>query len=251
MLSGAGKTKSKPKLRPNALEYIPMATNAVSNPTNNIIKQFESLSLNNGSRSFMASMTSEFLRMRQKMEKSVALDCEMVGVGVGSESALAHVAIVGFNGNILLNKYVIPVGGINSITNYRSAFSGITKEKLEPLNKDKFAFEKIKKDVYRILKNKIIVGHGLINDFNVLGFIPNPANVWDSTEMDIYKQDHQFREGLRQPRKLKVISKEFTGNNIQKNNGKGHSPVEDARASMNLYRVSLGYPKVEYTNMAK
>jgi hypothetical protein len=261
VISGSGTTKPKSKLSITAKEYVPASRKAKSpSPTavvevpveNNVLKKFEKLSISNGvSNTFMSGFTSEFIKMRKRMENAVAIDCEMVGIGLGKESALAHVAIVDFNGNALLDKYVIPKGGIESITNYRTNYSGITPAKLEGLNKEKHSFDKIKREAHKILKDKIIVGHGLINDFKVLDFMPNPDNVWDSTEMDIFKQDHPYRPGIRQARKLKVLAKEFADNNIQGVDKRGHSPLEDARASMNLYRVSLGYPKVVYANMSK
>lgn len=266
VISGSGTTKPKSKLSITAKEYIPTSRKAKSpspKPSspkalaevpveNNVVKRFEKLSLDNSAaNTFMAGFTAEFIKMRKRMENAVAIDCEMVGVGPRDESALAHVAIVDFNGNPLLDKYVIPKGGIESITDYRTNYSGITPAKLEGLNKEKHSFDKIKREAAKILKDKIIVGHGLINDFKVLDFMPNPDNVWDSTELEVFKQNHPYRPGIRQARKLKVLAKEFADNNIQRADKRGHSPLEDARASMNLYRVSLGYPKVVYANMSK
>jgi hypothetical protein len=64
-----------------------------------------------------------------RVASAVAIDCEMVGVGPKdlkgrTKSALAHVAIVDFDGNIIYNEYVIPE---EAITNYRTTHSGITK----------------------------------------------------------------------------------------------------------------------------
>ena len=64
-------------------------------------------------------------------------------------------------------------------------------------------------------------------------------------------KDHPYIPGKKQAKKLKVIAKEFAGNSIQQETKTGHSPLEDARASMNLFRVSLFYPKVVYENMSK
>ena len=98
---------------------------------------------------------------------------------------------------------------------------------------------------------KTIVGHGLDNDFKVLNYDPSENLVWDTTKIEKYMQNSKTQEGKKQARKLKVIAKEFANNNIQSELKDGHSPVEDARASMNLYRVEMGYPKVVYENMSR
>ena len=69
--------------------------------------------------------------------------------------------------------------------------------------------------------------------------------------IDAYKKAHPNIPGLLQAKKLKLLAKEIAGNSIQKNDGRGHSPLEDARASMNLYRINFMYPKVVYGNMSK
>lgn len=249
--SGGGKTPSK--LSVTAKEYIPPSRVRTPSPKNNIANSFSRMTIKNAdaveSAEFMTSLTSEWLKFKKHIENAVAIDCEMVGVGY--ESALAHVAIVDFNGKVLYDKYVIPRGGVESITNYRTKFSGITPSKLERLDKVRHSFETIKREVHKILEGKMIVGHGLINDFKVLDFEPKAEKVWDSTTIEQFQQDHPHIPGLKQARKLKVIAKEFANNNIQLNSKTGHSPLEDARASMNLYRISFGYPKVTYESMSR
>ena len=205
---------------------------------------------NINSSKFMPLFASQWVKIKERIENAVAIDCEMVGVSPYNKSALAHVAIVDFNGKKIYDKYVIPIGGIESITDYRTDYSGITPAKLVRLDKTKHSFETIKREVHKILKDKIIVGHGLINDFKVLHYTPSKDMVWDSTLIDKYLQNHPYIPDKRQPRKLKAISKEFANNNIQKEDKTGHSPLEDARASMNLYRIAFLYPKIVYTNMS-
>lgn len=220
------------KLSATAKEFVPPSASAIAANVAAVTNAIPSISLKN------------------TLENAVAVDCEMVGVGRG-ESALAHVAIVNFNGKQLYNKYVIPQGGIESITNYRTAYSGITSDKLKNVEHNAHhSFETVKKEVHDILNGKIIVGHALINDFKVLEYRPFRDMVWDTAEMNAYKQEDPLRPGIRRPKKLKVLAKEIANNNIQRMNKTGHSPLEDARASMNIYRMSLGYPKIKYTNMS-
>jgi len=187
---------------------------------------------------------------------AVAIDCEMV-LGPERKHVLAHIAIVDFDGNQLYNKYVIPIGGINSITDYLTPFSGITKNLLENKNSKALPFETVKSEVHAILQDKLIVGHGLINDFKVLDYTPDDDSVWDTTVINGYMKNHPTNIGLlegskrrRQAKKLKILAKEIANNNIQMPGKMGHSPLEDARASMNLYRISQGFPKIVYDDMA-
>ena len=193
---------------------------------------------------------------------AVAVDCEMVGVGPGRSNALAHVAIVDFNGNQIYNKYVIPPGGIDSITNERTAYSGITKNLLRNPEMRAEPYSVVKAEVHALLRGRTIVGHGLNSDFTVLEYDPAYNIVWDTAMIEGYMQNGQriylpngTSQVKKQPRKLKALAMEIAGNNIQRNernpNGtrKGHSPLEDARASMNLYRINYGFPKVLYRNM--
>ena len=184
----------------------------------------------------------------------------MVGVGPKdsqgkTKSALAHVAIVDFNGNQIYNNYVIPPGGIEAITNYRKNYSGITENLLRNPRMGAKSFEEVKAEVHAILKDKIIVGHGLDNDFKVLDYDSSRTNeVWDTAIIDKYMREPKYPGAPREAKKLQELAAEI-GNNIQKivknANGKplkkGHSPLEDARASMNLFRTYIGLDKVNYT----
>ena len=246
----SGGAKTKPKLRATAEEWVPSAKPKAPNAVNNLAERMVATSIvSKNEPDYMSLFAEQWRAFKAKIENAVAIDCEMVGVGY--ESALAHVAIVDFNGKRIYDKYVIPRDGLESITNYRTEFSGITPAKLQFLDKRKHSFETVKREVHKILEGKTIVGHGLINDFKVLDFTPSSDMVWDTTIIDTYLQSHRTIPGLRQARKLKAISKEFANNNIQREDREGHSPLEDARASMNLYRLAFSYPKITYTNMSK
>jgi RNA exonuclease 4 len=177
---------------------------------------------------------------------SIALDCEMVGIGNNNMSVLAHVAISDFWGNQLYNEYVIPSTGINSITQYRTKWSGVTKSMLVEKGRP---FEEVKEAVKSIIGDRIVVGHGLDNDFKVLEFRPEKHKIWDTVMLDEYKRPN----GL--PNSLKKLASRVAQNEIQQEknkNGKpkSHSPLEDARAAMNIYRIHNKFPKIVYNNMA-
>ena len=209
---------------------------------------------NKNNYNYMTKLAIESLKIKTFIENSVGLDCEMVGVGAiradGSrKSSLARVAICDFNGKRLYDKYVIPKEGLEGISDYRTEFSGITPEKLVRLDKDNHSFKKVRAEVIKIIADKIIVGHGLKNDFTVLNLDIPPNRKWDSTEIDIFMKNHPYLK--RAPRRLQEIAKEYAGNEIQMADKTGHSPLEDARAAMNLYRIFYSYPKINYKNMSK
>ena len=93
----------------------------------------------------------------------VAIDCEMVEVDRWGEG-LARCSIVNAYGHILMDKYVIPEG---SVTNYRTWVSGVTANHLKPEN-GAIPFKEAKQMAHKILKNKIIVGHSIKHDFDVI-----------------------------------------------------------------------------------
>lgn len=57
--------------------------------------------------------------------KYLALDCEMVGVGInGQESALARVCIVNSYGNVIYDKFV-RTNPKDPVVDYRTKWSGV------------------------------------------------------------------------------------------------------------------------------
>ncbi|XP_061413933.1 interferon-stimulated 20 kDa exonuclease-like 2 [Lethenteron reissneri] len=91
------------------------------------------------------------------------LDCEMVGTGpAGLCSELARCSIVTYYGDVVYDRYVKPR---NPITDYRTRWSGITAKDLSKA----IPFHRAKKEIVQILKDKVVVGHALHNDFKVIG----------------------------------------------------------------------------------
>jgi hypothetical protein len=258
-ISGGSDRKPKFKLSATAAPYVPSSFTAPApvetKAEKEVVKALaSSMAAANTAPNFMSFAMNALTKLNV-----VAMDCEMVGVRIKKEgepekenvSALAHIAIVDVNGKILMNEYVIPRGGIDVITHWREEFSGITRATLSGLDKKKHSFGNIRKKALKILAGKTVVGHGLKSDFDVLEVKMADYPTWDTATMDEYKRNHPYYG--KQPRKLKSLAAEI-GNVIQvaKVGKKGHSPVEDARASMNLYRrYVLGLPKIDYPNMTK
>lgn len=152
--------------------------------------------------------------------KQVAMDCEMVGIGDGSESMLARVSLVNRHGACIYDKYVKPR---ETVQDYRTPVSGIRPHHLET-GED---FDVVQAEVANLLRGRILVGHALKNDLAVL-FLSHPKrNLRDTSK---YKLFRKVSNGNTPS--LKKLAAELLGVDIQ---GGEHSSVEDARAAMQLY----------------
>lgn len=153
----------------------------------------------------------------------MAIDCEMVGVGPNPDrdSALARVSIVNYNGEQIYDSYVRTK---EEVTDYRTHVSGIKEEHLLEAR----SLEEVQRDVAMILDGNILVGHAVRNDLNVL-LLPHPKrDIRDTSKHPPYRK----LAGGGSPR-LKILAAELLGLKIQEG---AHSSVEDARATMMLFR---------------
>ena len=156
---------------------------------------------------------------------SIALDCEMVGCGErGDKSVLARVSITDCLGKELLDTYVQPG---ETVTDYRSAVSGITAKIL--LEKGAVSFHEARRRALELLERSdcLIVGHSLENDFECLDVVIPPDRVRDTAQCPLLC-------GGR-PRKLRDLARERLGMVDFQRAGKEHDSVQDARVVMQLY----------------
>ena len=151
----------------------------------------------------------------------VALDCEMVGVGVkGSRSVLGRCSIVGYDGNVVYDSYVRPC---EPITDFRTIFSGIYPSHMENAK----PFEEASKKIKTILADKIIVGHDLKHDFNAINMTNHPQTlIRDTSHLDILQ--------LGRMPSLKLLAKVCLNHDIQEGS---HCSVIDARVCMSIYKL--------------
>lgn len=161
-------------------------------------------------------------------KRFVALDCEMVGVGENaSRSSLARVVIVDWRGQRLFDECIQQS---EPVTDYRTFVSGITEQDLQQAT---MPLHECQVQVSKILSGQILVGHGLENDLRALG-IDHPW--WMIRDTACYEPFMSNRNNMFLPRKLKDLVFERLGKQIQEI-GKPHSPYEDARWAMNLYKT--------------
>nr|XP_028567049.1 interferon-stimulated 20 kDa exonuclease-like 2 [Podarcis muralis]XP_028567050.1 interferon-stimulated 20 kDa exonuclease-like 2 [Podarcis muralis]XP_028567051.1 interferon-stimulated 20 kDa exonuclease-like 2 [Podarcis muralis] len=163
-----------------------------------------------------------------KPSKVVAIDCEMVGTGPGGRvSDLARCSVVSYHGDVMYDKYVRP---LSPITNYRTRWSGIQRHHM----KNAVPFKVAQKEILKVLSGKIVVGHAIHNDFKALKYFHPKSLTRDTSKNPLLNRKAGFPEN--EQASLKRLTKQLLHKDIQVGN-KGHSSVEDARATMELYKV--------------
>ncbi|KAK2525046.1 hypothetical protein Q9233_009093 [Columba guinea] len=156
------------------------------------------------------------------------MDCEMVGTGPGGRtSALARCSIVGYGGDVLYDRYVRPAA---PIVDYRTRWSGIRRHHM--LNA--VPFGSAQREILRILAGKVVVGHAIYNDFKALKYFHPKELTRDTSKIPLLNRRGGFPENVAIS--LKRLVKELLHKDIQVGKS-GHSSVEDARATMELYKV--------------
>ncbi|XP_032569093.1 interferon-stimulated 20 kDa exonuclease-like 2 isoform X2 [Chiroxiphia lanceolata] len=160
--------------------------------------------------------------------KLLAMDCEMVGTGPGGRnSALARCSIVSYDGDVVYDRYVRPEA---PIVDYRTRWSGIRRQHMDKA----VPFQQAQRQVLRILAGKVVVGHAIHNDFKALRYSHPKALTRDTSRIPLLNRRGGFPENVAVS--LKRLTKALLNQDIQVGTS-GHSSVEDARATMELYKV--------------
>jgi RNA exonuclease 4 len=147
----------------------------------------------------------------------------MVGVGPqpDRESALARVSIVNFNGEQVYDSFVRPK---EPVTDWRTPVSGVSAKHMQEAR----SLEQVQADVAKILNGNVLVGHAVRNDLDALLLGHPKRDIRDTARHPPFRK---FAGG-GSPR-LKVLAAEILGIQIQSG---AHSSVQDARATMLLFR---------------
>ncbi|XP_056394659.1 RNA exonuclease 4 [Hyla sarda] len=162
-------------------------------------------------------------RAFEGLTRTVAMDCEMVGVGAdGEESILARVSIVNQFGKCVYDKFVKPT---ERVTDYRTAVSGIRPQDI----KNGEDYKVVQKEVSEILKGRILVGHAVHNDLKIF-FLDHPKkSIRDTQKYKPFKQ----RAKCARP-SLKLLCEKIL--NVKVQTGE-HCSIQDAQAAMRLYTM--------------
>lgn len=161
----------------------------------------------------------------------VAMDCEMVGTGLaGRTSELARCSLVDYHGNVLYDKYIRPC---QAVTDYRTRWSGIQRHHLQ----NALPFPKARTEILGILDGKVVIGHALYNDFQALDFNHPGHMIRDTSGMRLLRRLAGFP--TKRCVSLKILANSLLNRKIQVGR-RGHSSVEDALASLDLYKLVEG-----------
>jgi len=186
--------------------------------------------------------------------KYIAIDCEMVGThsitplsvpahnqkanSAPEYSILARVSIVNYAGQTLYDTYVLPPPGV-TISDYRTRWSGITPHHLDPnnTNANPKPFEVAQAEVAALLTDRVLIGHAIKNDLEVLGLSHPRRDIRDTSRHPKFRALTATTPGGKgRTPSLKRLSEEVLGLKIQGDDKRGHSSVEDARATMALFK---------------
>jgi RNA exonuclease 4 len=173
---------------------------------------------------------SEKRYSRVDKEKYIGLDCEMVGIGPeGKISVLARCCLVNFDGEVVYDQFVRPSG---FVTDFRTKWSGVRKKNFREGHA--ISFKECQEQVARMIKDKILVGHALKNDLDVLMLNHHRSAIRDTARYAPYMRAAGKNGGKLKPRALKDLAKQFLDTVIQTSE---HDPVK-INYPFFTYRVS-------------
>ena len=181
-------------------------------------------------------------------------------------SILARVSLVTYDLEPLYDAYVLPPPN-TPIADYRTPFSGITAWHLNPSNPTTRPknFDVVQKEVADLLDGRVLIGHDLSGDLAVLGLSHPRSKIRDTATLPKFRalangvtagpgasrreggvgaknsaanvkarEQGRWMMGWRKPG-LRMLALELLGWEIQKGE-KGHDSVEDARATMAVFK---------------
>lgn len=150
----------------------------------------------------------------------------MVGIGSsGDKSVLARCCVVDYDGNVVYDKFVRPN---DRVTDFRTHVSGIKPH----LIRNGITLRQCQEDVWKLLKGKVLVGHGLRHDLKVLMLDHPTAMVKDTACYP--RLMRRGRDGKHRPHSLRYLASTYLHEEIQTGS---HDPGEDARAAMNVFKL--------------
>uniref|UniRef100_A0A8C3N5T0 Uncharacterized protein n=1 Tax=Geospiza parvula TaxID=87175 RepID=A0A8C3N5T0_GEOPR len=116
------------------------------------------------------------------------------------------------------------------VVDYRTRWSGIRPRHMAQA----VPFRRAQQQVLQILAGKVVVGHAVHNDFKALHYCHPKALTRDTSQIPLLNRRAGFPENVAIS--LKRLTKALLNQDIQVGKS-GHSSVEDARATMELYKV--------------
>lgn len=161
----------------------------------------------------------------------IAIDVEKVPTPYGAEPS--EVSIVNYDNKIIYKTYIKPRGIP------KSEFVKRGLDRVAHLSKP---YNIVKEEVKEILRDKIIIGHDLDNEFRAFELNEDEYKTIDTAKLPI------FSIITLRPRRLKDLVKEVLNKDIQI--GK-HSATEDAIATMNIVKKYEKYLDLDVPVLAR
>lgn len=155
--------------------------------------------------------------------KIFGLDCEFCNVG--SEKVLTRICLIEEDGSVILDQLVKPS---QEITDYKTEYSGITREMLERVTT---TLDEVQATLLTTISSlDILVGHSLDSDLRVLKI--SHSRIIDTAIL------YEHAQGPPRRPLLRWLAQKYLNREIQ-NSSLGHHPEEDARASVDLMKLKL------------
>ncbi|XP_026761896.1 exonuclease GOR-like isoform X1 [Galleria mellonella] len=176
-----------------------------------------------GTRPGMNGPLEGYVRARSPRGGVYALDAEMCYTTAGLE--LASIAVIAPDGRLVYKSLVKPS---SPVVDHNTRFSGIRPRDLGRATK---TLRDVQNDILGFVgTDTILIGHALDNDLRALKLLHSA--VVDTCAL------YPHAKGFPLRRSLRALSKELLGRNVQRNTA-GHSPLEDARAAMDLVLLKV------------
>lgn len=151
----------------------------------------------------------------------LAVDCEMVYTAAGLQ--VAQVEVVGADGRRIYSTYVRPDA---QVVDHNTRYSGISARHMQKATK---TLQGVQRELLNIIDaDTILVGHGLENDLRALRLLH--SRVVDTAVSFAHPRGLPFRMSL------KHLANVHLQMEVQQRH---HSPVEDARVSLELMLVLI------------
>ena len=228
--STSDNSKSNDRINNNRKRKRNDINDAINKLTSNI-NNTNTATTNNNNNNNNNTKSQEFIKDEDKV-KYVGLDCEMVGLGhSGKQNALARCCLVDFDGNKIYDKFVRPPG---VVTDFRTKWSGVRRKDLR--KGEAISLEECQNDVAALIKNKILIGHALKNDLDVLMLSHPRKMIRDTATYRFFMRPKGKDGGKFRPRALKDLVKQYFNITIQSGE---HDPGEDARSAVMLYKLKM------------
>ncbi|CAB3221943.1 unnamed protein product [Arctia plantaginis] len=176
-----------------------------------------------GTRPGMNGPLEGYVRARSPRGGVYAIDTEMCYTTAGLE--LASIAVIAADGRLVYQSLVKPS---SPVVDHNTRFSGIRPRDLARATK---TLKDVQNDILGFVGiDTILIGHALDNDLRALKLLH--GSVVDTCAL------YPHARGFPMRRSLRALSEEFLGRIVQ-HGSVGHSPLEDARAAMDLVLLKI------------